>query len=285
MRCRREVKRDPAAQVGVSEGQTQPWPTDPQRVVCGVGEHRDVGGARLSHGSDHLHVMAARLAGEALRLALRPQEVPQRGAASGPANTLPRGANRASNATSMRVWGRQAPGRSRLGLVTWWCEPPLLNPACCRADQSGCGRGCRRPKMKYAIGTAPAELTTVTTVAHIHFGPRIWLAGRRLMSISAASLRMPSATAVMVSSLRVRWLRSLHCLLAAMPSSARTLGSLMACTLHRLAPPTATAWPSSPSCRMAPPPESPATPSLPSMRGQFTTLAAPLKEDDHAGST
>jgi hypothetical protein len=218
------VKRDPAAQVGVSEGQTQPWPTDPQRVVCGVGEHRDVGGARLSHGSDHLHVMAARLAGEALRLALRPQEVPQRGAASGPANTLPRGANRASNATSMRVWGRQAPGRSRLGLVTWWCEPPLLNPACCRADQSGCGRGCRRPKMKYAIGTAPAELTTVTTVAHIHFGPRIWLAGRRLMSISAASLRMPSATAVMVSSLRVRWLRSLHCLLAAMPSSACTQG-------------------------------------------------------------
>jgi hypothetical protein len=95
---------------------------------------------------------------------------------------------------------------------------------CSRADQSGCDRGCRRPKTKYEIGTTPAELTTVTTVAHNHFGPRTWLAGRRLRSMSAASLRMLSATAVMASSLRVRSLRSLHCLLPAMPSSAYTGG-------------------------------------------------------------
>src|SRR5215472_11136053 len=64
----------------------------------------------------------------------------------------------------------------------------------------------------------PAELTTVTTEAHIHFRPRIWLAGRRLMSISAASLRIPSTTATEMISLRVRSSRSLHCL-AAMTAS------------------------------------------------------------------
>ena len=55
------------------------------------------------------------------------------------------------------------------------------------------------------MGTTPAELTTVTTVAHSHFGPRTWLAGRRL--------------------------RSHHCLLAAChPPHGRIP---MACTLHR----------------------------------------------------
>jgi hypothetical protein len=83
-------------------------------------------------------------------------------------------------------------------------------------------RGWRRPKRKYEMGTIPAELTTVTTVAHTHLGPRTWLAGRRFRSTSAATLRMPSATAVMASSLRVRPLRSLHCRLVAMPSSACT---------------------------------------------------------------
>jgi hypothetical protein len=96
---------------------------------------------------------------------------------------------------------------------------------CCRADQSGRDRGCRRPKRKYEMGTTPAEPTTVTTVAHTHFGPRTWLAGRRFRSMSAASLRIPSAAAVMASSLRVRPLRSLHCLLAAMPPSACTARS------------------------------------------------------------
>ena len=41
-----------------------------------------------------------------------------------------------------------------------------------------------------------------STEAHSHLGPRTWLAGRRLRSMSAASLRMPSMTAVTVSSLR-----------------------------------------------------------------------------------
>jgi len=111
-------------------------------------------------------------------------------------------------------------------------RPPRRRFGCCRAAQSGCDRGGRRPKTKYEIGTTPAELTTVTTVAHTHFGPRTWLAGRRLRSMSAATLSMPSATAVMASSLRLRSLRSLLCLLPVMPSSAYTAGSLMACTLH-----------------------------------------------------
>jgi hypothetical protein len=126
----------------------------------------------------------------------------------------------------MRCAAADAPGRNRVGVIAWCCQPPVLTLlTCCRADQSGCDRGCRRPKSKYEMGTTPAELTTVTTVAHTHFGPRTWFAGHRFRSMSAASLRMPSTTAVMASSLRVRPLRSLHCLLAAMPSSACTARS------------------------------------------------------------
>jgi hypothetical protein len=98
------------------------------------------------------------------------------------------------------------------------------------------------------MGTTPAEPTTVTTVAHIHFGPRTWLAGRRLRSMSAASLRIPSAAAVMASSLRVRPLRSLHCLLAAMPTSACTADP-DGRTIHRLASLTVAILP---SCRVHP---------------------------------
>jgi hypothetical protein len=130
---------------------------------------------------------------------------------------------------------------------------------CCHADQSGCDRGGRRPRTKYAIGTTPAELTTATTVAHIHFRPRIWLAGRRLMSMSAATLRMPSATAAVMSSLRVRLLRSLHCLLAAMTSSAYTAGSCRPAPYIGCAVPTA--WPSS---RLAS--DEPGTVSIPAKR-------------------
>jgi hypothetical protein len=43
------------------------------------------------------------------------------------------------------------------------------------------------------MGTTPAELTTITTVAHTHFGPRIWLPGRRFRSISATSPAAPAA--------------------------------------------------------------------------------------------
>ena len=78
------------------------------------------------------------------------------------------------------------------------------------------GQGSRRcPKMKYEAGTTPAELTSATAAAHIPFRPRIWLAGRRWMSMSAATRRAPSATATVISSMRARWLRSLHRRLAA----------------------------------------------------------------------
>lgn len=60
------------------------------------------------------------------------------------------------------------------------------------AYQPGRDRGCRRrPKTKYDIGTTPAELASATTAAHIHFRPRSWLAGRRWMSMSAATRRAP----------------------------------------------------------------------------------------------
>jgi hypothetical protein len=77
----------------------------------------------------------------------------------------------------------------------------------------------RRPKRKYESGAPPAELTSITTTAHSHFGPRIWLAGRRLMSISAAALSPASAVAAAMISLRLRGLKSLHWRLAAMASS------------------------------------------------------------------
>ena len=87
--------------------------------------------------------------------------------------------------------------------------------------EPGRDQGCRRrPKTKYDVGTTPAELTSATTAAHIHFRPRIWLAGRRWMSMSAATRRAPSATAVVTSSMRVRSLRSLHRRLAATTSSS-----------------------------------------------------------------
>ena len=89
------------------------------------------------------------------------------------------------------------------------------------AYQPGRDQGCRRrPKTKYDVGTTPAELTSATTGAHIHFRPRIWLAGCRWMSMSAATRRAPSATAIVTSSMRVRLLRSLHRRLAATTSSS-----------------------------------------------------------------
>jgi hypothetical protein len=78
---------------------------------------------------------------------------------------------------------------------------------------------CRRPKAKYDSGPTPAELTSTAATIHIHFEPRIWLAGRRLMSMSTAVLRMASAiAAATMISLRLRSLKLLHRL--AMTSSA-----------------------------------------------------------------
>ena len=45
---------------------------------------------------------------------------------------------------------------------------------------------CRRPKAKYDNGPTPAELSRTTATIHIRFGPRIWLAGQRLMSMRTA---------------------------------------------------------------------------------------------------
>jgi hypothetical protein len=127
------------------------------------------------------------------------------------------------------------------------CQPPAVTTGhqpprsplptvlrCCYEAKSVYDPGCRRPKTKYETGTTPAELTTVTTVAHSHFGPRTWLAGRRLRSTSAAILRMPSATAALTSNLRVRSPRSLHCFLAAM-TSLHTARIPIPCTLPAIA--------------------------------------------------
>src|SRR5436190_4798920 len=93
------------------------------------------------------------------------------------------------------------------------------------ASQSGWDPGYRRrPKAKYASGAAPKEATNTITAAHIHFGPRIWLAGRRWMSMRAATMRLASATPAAMSSLRLRSLRSLHRFLAAMTPSAHMAG-------------------------------------------------------------
>jgi len=60
------------------------------------------------------------------------------------------------------------------------------------------------------MGTAPSELTNATARAHFTFDPRISLAGRRLMSINARTLRIPSAVPAAMTSRRVRGLRSLQ---------------------------------------------------------------------------
>ena len=66
-------------------------------------------------------------------------------------------------------------------------------------------QGCRRrPKAKSEIGGTPAEPIIATAADHTCFGPRIWLAGRRSMSMSAATRRAPSAMAGVISSRRVR---------------------------------------------------------------------------------
>ena len=72
--------------------------------------------------------------------------------------------------------------------------------------------------------------STATTI-HIGFEPRIWLAGRRLMSMSTAVLRMASPIAVAMISLRLRSLRSLHRL--AIDILRFLAAALMTCTLHR----------------------------------------------------
>jgi hypothetical protein len=120
--------------------------------------------------------------------------------------------------------------------------PPRLRPEApgpgmlrrCDTNQPAGVLGCRRrPKTKYASGAHPKELTTSTTGAQSHFEPLIWLAGRRLRSMSAAVLRMPSAAAAAMISRRLRALRSLHFLAAMTPSML--WGHLMFRTLTRAA--------------------------------------------------
>ena len=53
--------------------------------------------------------------------------------------------------------------------------------------------GCRRrSKTKYEIGTTPAQLTSATAAPHTRLRPGIRLAGRRLMSMGAATRRARS---------------------------------------------------------------------------------------------
>jgi len=68
----------------------------------------------------------------------------------------------------------------------------------------------RRPYAKYATGTAPAELVSITATAHLTFEPRTSLAGRRARSTRAAALSTPSTAPTRTISLRARGDRSLH---------------------------------------------------------------------------
>ena len=80
----------------------------------------------------------------------------------------------------------------------------------------------RRPKTKYESDPTPAELTSTAMATHIHFEPRIWLAGRLLRSMSTAALRPASAVAAAMSSLRFRSLSSLHRLAMTPPRASAT---------------------------------------------------------------
>ena len=80
----------------------------------------------------------------------------------------------------------------------------------------------RRPKTKYESDPTPAELTSTAMATHIHFEPRIWLAGRLLRSMSTAVLRPASAVAAAMSSLRLRSLSSLHRLAMTPPRASAT---------------------------------------------------------------
>ena len=71
---------------------------------------------------------------------------------------------------------------------------------------------------------APAELITMAG-PQAHFEPRIWSAGRRFMSMSAATLRMPSTPAPAMSSRRVRGLRSFQCCAAVAMTASRSCGN------------------------------------------------------------
>ena len=68
----------------------------------------------------------------------------------------------------------------------------------------------RRPQAKYAIGTTPSELISVTAAAHLALEPRTSLAGRRTRSIRAATLSRPSMRLAKTISRRVRGERSFH---------------------------------------------------------------------------
>ncbi len=126
-------------------------------------------------------------------------------------------------------------------------EPYLMRGAsvtllkCCCAYHSGWDFGRRRrPKAKYESGPNGCWMHTATV--HIRFEPRIWLAGRCLMSMSAATRSPTAATPPTPISLRLRLLRSLHCCLAATTCLAAMTSSAylardpwMARTIHRLA--------------------------------------------------
>src|SRR3982751_4085962 len=79
----------------------------------------------------------------------------------------------------------------------WRSHPVMLSTP--RSARSRRGAGYRggalvRAAMKYDRDAIPAVLTSAVD-AHNHFGPRTWLAGRRLSSISIAALRAASAAA------------------------------------------------------------------------------------------
>ena len=81
--------------------------------------------------------------------------------------------------------------------------------------------GAARIQRKYEIRKTPNGAGECRDRGNTHFRLRIWPAGRRLMSMSAATRRTPSMTAAAISSLWVCLLRSLHRRMATMTSSVQ----------------------------------------------------------------
>jgi hypothetical protein len=158
---------------------------------------------------------------------------------------------RAADRREEALLGAKMVGRWQSGRRTWRSR---RRARFCRAPRVELGyrRALVRPAMKYDSGAIPAVLTSAVK-AHSHFGPRTWLAGRRLRSMSIAVLRAASAAA---AAMRIRCcalLGSFRCLAMATPRpcvpatpssvpvrrwTGRQSGT---CSSSRNAPPTALA--------------------------------------------
>lgn len=124
--------------------------------------------------------------------------------------------SRGSGAGALMRSVRDGDGLDRL---CWSPLGRLLGAVCRRSRRATRSYGAilRRPQRKYAIGTAPRELTSEMEIAQTAFEPRIAVGGRRARSASAAILRTPSTTLVTTTRRRVRGESSFHFSLAVTP--------------------------------------------------------------------